>query len=360
MLGYADAMALMNAHRAARQTALYTVGASVVPADAAHAPFPAGGYATFADFFPMFGVPFRYGGGWTAGQDEQRAGVVVISDALNRKLFGGADSVGREVTLDDHGYRVVGVMAPWRPQPRYYDVNDYANYGDSPDFFVPFNRVVDVQMGSGGMKRCPGKAQAMNLAARMRSECVWIDFWVELPTPAAVRDYRAFLTHYADEQRRDGRFGWAPNVRLRGLMQWLDYKQVVPPETRIALLLAVAFLLVCLVNTVGLLLAKFMRRAPEIGVRRALGASRRAIHAQFLAEAGMVGLAGGTLGLLLTALGMFATRLVFTPDIARLAHVDANLVGLTVLVSVAAALVAAFYPTWRASRVQPAWQLKSN
>jgi putative ABC transport system permease protein len=194
----------------------------------------------------------------------------------------------------------------------------------------------------------------------MRSECVWIGFWVELPTPAAVRDYRAFLAHYADEQRRDGRFGWAPNVRLRGLMAWLDYKQVVPPETRIALLLSVAFLLVCLVNTVGLLLAKFMRRAPEIGVRRALGASRRTIHAQFLAEAGMVGLAGGTLGLLLTALGMFATRLVFTPDIARLAHVDAGLVGLTVLVSVAAALVAAFYPTWRASRVQPAWQLKSN
>jgi putative ABC transport system permease protein len=331
-----------------------------VPADAAHAPFPAGGYATFADFFPMFGVPFRYGGGWTAGQDEQRAGVVVISDALNRKLFGGADSVGREVTLDDHGYRVAGVMAPWRPQPRYYDVNDYANYGGQPDFFVPFNRAVDVQMGSGGMKHCPGKQQAMNLAARMRSECVWIGFWVELPTPAAVRDYRAFLAHYADEQRRDGRFGWAPNVRLRGLMAWLDYKQVVPPETRIALLLSVAFLLVCLVNTVGLLLAKFMRRAPEIGVRRALGASRRTIHAQFLAEAGMVGLAGGTLGLLLTALGMFATRLVFTPDIARLAHVDAGLVGLTVLVSVAAALVAAFYPTWRASRVQPAWQLKSN
>jgi putative ABC transport system permease protein len=36
------------------------------------------------------------------------------------------------------------------------------------------------------------------------------------------------------------------------------------------------------------------------------------------------------------------------------------LLGLTVLVALASTLVAAFYPTWRASRVQPAWQLKAS
>ncbi len=55
---------------------------------------------------------------------------------------------------------------------------------------------------------------------------------------------------------------------------------------------------------VGLMLARFMWRAPEIGVRRALGASRGAIYRQFLTEAAAIGLAGGVLGLLLTALGM--------------------------------------------------------
>jgi len=43
-----------------------------------------------------------------------------------------------------------------------------------------------------------------------------------------------------------------------------------------------------------------------------------------------------------------------------LAHLDITLVGLTLLVSIFAALVAALYPTWRAAQVQPAWQLKSN
>ena len=54
---------------------------------------------------------------------------------------------------------------------------------------------------------------------------------------------------------------------------------MVPPESRISLVVAMGFFLICLVNTIGLLLAKFMRRAAEIGVRRALGAPRREIYA---------------------------------------------------------------------------------
>ena len=74
----------------------------------------------------------------------------------------------------------------------------------------------------------------------------------------------------------------------------------------------------------------------------------------------MVGLAGGVLGLALTILGVLGIGMVFAPDIARLAHVDVSLMVLTLLVSILATMLAAFYPTWRASRVQPAWQLKSN
>ena len=94
---------------------------------------------------------------------------------------------------------------------------------------------------------------------------------------------------------RAGRFTRPPNVRLRNVMEWLDFQQVVPSDVRLQAWLAFGFLAVCLLNTVGLLLAKFLRRSQEIGVRRALGASRRAIFAQFLVEAGSVGLVGGVL-----------------------------------------------------------------
>jgi putative ABC transport system permease protein len=46
--------------------------------------------------------------------------------------------------------------------------------------------------------------------------------------------------------------------------------------------------------------------------------------------------------------------------VARLAHLDVSLVGLTLVVAIFATVAAAFYPAWRAAQVQPAWQLKSN
>jgi putative ABC transport system permease protein len=128
----------------------------------------------------------------------------------------------------------------------------------------------------------------------------------------------------------------------------------------VSLLVALGLLIVCLVNTAGLLLAKFLRRSSEIGVRRALGAPRSAIYAQFLIEAGIVGLSGGVLGLLLTGLGIHGVSWVLPKDIANLARLDFSLLLLTLLVAVIATVLAGLYPTYRASRVQPAWQLKSN
>ncbi len=94
--------------------------------------------------------------------------------------------------------------------------------------------------------------------------------------------------------------------------------------------------------------------------RGALGAPRGAIYTQFLVEAGIVGAAGGVLGLLLTGAGVASVGWVLPRDIAALARVDVSLLALTLLVAVVATMLAGLYPTWRASRVQPAWQLKSN
>src|SRR3546814_13827552 len=87
-------------------------------------------------------------------------------------------------------------------------------------------------------------------------------------------------------------------------MEMLEHVRIVPSDVRLQVWLAFGFLAVCLLNTVGLLLAKFLRRASEIGVRRARGASRRAIFAQCLGESGTGGLAGGGLGPGLPQLGM--------------------------------------------------------
>lgn len=360
-LTYTDATALVAAHKATHQTLFYDVAPSVLPAGNQSLPFIADGYATNADFFGMFDVPFEYGGAWHASDDEGRAAVAVISHELNQQLFNGADSVGREITMDRRSYRIVGVTAHWDPKPRFYDLFSGNQFGDPVQVYLPFPRAVDAEMDTAGRNNCGSNTDlGVGRDAWLHGECVWVAMWVELADPAAVTSYREFLTHYAAEQQRAGRFRWAPNVRLRDVIDWLDHMHVVPPESRISLLVALGFFVICLVNTIGLLLAKFLRRAAEIGVRRALGAPRREIYRQFLIEAATVGLAGGVLGLLLTALGMFGVGLLFEPEIAQLAHLDFSLVAMTLLVAIAAAVLAAFYPAWRAARVQPAWQLKSN
>jgi putative ABC transport system permease protein len=359
-LDYVDAMALMRAQQAKRQTLLYQVQMSVLPGGDRDLPVSANGYAVYGDFFPMFDVPFQYGSGWSAQDDEARSSDVVISAQLNQKLFGGVNSVGRTVNFSGHDYRVVGVTRPWDPKPRFFDLFNTTGFKDASDFYMPFTRAQDLQMRSNGGNSCRGSLTFTGWEDYRQSNCVWITAWVELDSAAAVARYRRFLEGYASDQQKAGRFAWSPNVRLYDVMQWLDVRRVVPPESRISLLVALGFFVICLVNTIGLLLAKFLRRAGEIGVRRALGASRREIYAQYLIEAGTVGLAGGVLGLLLTAAGVAGVGVLFPPQIAKLAQLDMSLVGLTLLVAIIATVLAAFYPAWRASRVQPAWQLKSN
>jgi len=359
-LGYIDAMALMRGRQAKRQTLLYPVQMSVMPGGGRDLPIAVSGYAVGSDFFPMFEVPFRYGTGWSAQDDEARGSVVIISQQLNQRLFGGADSVGRTIRLGGHDYRIAGVTGHWDPRPRFFDLFSTDGFGDASDFYMPFTRALDLKMRTAGRNSCRGKLTFTTWEGWLQSNCVWITPWVELDSAAEVAGYRRYLDNYAADQRRAGRFDWAPNVRLRDVAQWLDYQHVVPPESRISLIVALGFFAICLVNTIGLLLAKFLRRAGEIGVRRALGATRREIYAQYLIEAATVGLAGGLLGLLFTAVGVSGVGILFQPQIARLAHLDLSLVGLTLLVAIFATMLAAFYPAWRAANVQPAWQLKSN
>ncbi|WP_448102185.1 ABC transporter permease [Luteibacter jiangsuensis] len=358
-LSYKDATALLRAHKAKRQTVTYPIGVSVIPEDPSRLPMRQGAYATGADFFPMFDVPFLQGQAWSLDDDEKHADVAVISKSLNDKLFNGGASVGKQLNLDGHLFRITGVIKDWAPQPLFFDVPNTSGFDDGASVYVPFNRAVDLKLPNNGNNNCvkdPGEGWENYL----RSECIWLSLWTELPTKSDAQSYREYLSGYAAEMQRSGRFSWAPNVRLRNVMDWLSVQKVVPRESQVSLLVSLGFLVICLVNTIGLLLAKFMRRAPEIGVRRALGASRLDIYAQFLIEAGTIGIAGGVLGLLLTGLGVLGVGLVFPEDIARLATLDPTLMLLTLVVAITASVVAAFYPTWRAAQVQPAWQLKSN
>jgi putative ABC transport system permease protein len=283
----------------------------------------------------------------------------VIGYELNDKVFGGANSVGKTLNLDNHEYRVVGVLDRWEPTPKFYDLNNN-KYGKAEEAFIPLARAVDQQLTSWGNYNCAGDIGAPGWEGRLHSECIWIQFWAELPTAADAEHYRTFLNNYAADQQRSGRFHWSPHTKLRNAREWLAYRRAVSDEVRILVLVSFSFLLVCLLNAMGLMLAKIMGRSADIGVRRALGANRGAIFGQCLMEAGVVGAAGGLLGLALTSLGLMGLRSLLSEQVNRLTHFSLADVAIAVTLSVVATTLAGLYPTWRAAQVQPAWQLKAQ
>jgi putative ABC transport system permease protein len=357
-IDYIDAMALMRAHTASHQAAMYAVGFALTPDNPEMKPFKVDGRATYADFFSMFEVPFEFGGPWGAAEDDSHAPVIVITHELNEKMFGGANSVGRTLNLDNENYRIIGVMKHWEPMPRFYDLTNDSFEKTAP-VLLPFTRAIDRQVLSWGNTNC-SKSAENGFEGHLRSNCTWIQYWVELPNQHAANDYRRWLKNYAQEQHDSGRFSWPAYVKLRNVREWLTYEHVVSDEARILVLVSFSFLFVCVLNAMGLMLAKFMGRAPDIGVRRALGANKRAILSQCLIEAGVVGVAGGVLGVLLTVLGLAGLRSLLSEQILELTHLDPTGIGIALLLAVGATVLAGLYPTWRAAQVQPAWQLKAQ
>lgn len=352
-----DGMNLLHAGRATRQVLMTGGVTPVQPENPGQDPFRSPVRMTTADFFPMFDVPFAFGHAWNAGDDESRSRIAVISSGLNDRLFKGQDSTGRTVRVNGADMRIVGVLKPWRPHPHFYDIN-MGDFAEDEDVFVPLTTGRDLQIERMGSVDCWGSGTSSEDALE-KADCAWLQYWVQLDSPAAVAAYKQFLVDYSSEQKVAGRFERPPNVRLRSLMEWLDFQRVVPDDVRLQSWLALGFLLVCLVNTVGLMLAKFLRRSGDVGVRRALGASRGDVFAQLLTESGMIGLAGGIGGLLLTMVGLWLVRQQPDPY-ARFATLDMSMLALTFLLAIGATLVAGLLPAWRACQVAPALQLKTQ
>lgn len=357
-LTYRDATYLWQAKKAVRQSIAVGAAGVIEPADKEALPFMAQGRANSADFFPMFDVPFLYGAGWDEQADLKKEFVVVINAELNDRLFGGKDSTGQTLRLAGKDFRISGVIKRWQPQPRFYDISTGA-FQDSEEFFVPFSLMTEQVLSQSGNNNC-WKPTESGFKAYLDSECIWTQLWVELPTKADVEQYQSFIDAYADEQHKFGRFSRTRNNKLSDVMTWLEQREVVSEDASMMMAMALMFLLVCLLNTVGLLLAKFLGKAAEIGVRQALGASRNDLFVQHLIEAGCIGLAGGLLGLLMAFLGLEAVKSMYGDWMEELAVLDLNMVLLAVGLAIVSSILAGLYPTWRACQVQPSQQLKSQ
>ena len=358
-LTYQDAVNLYNAPIPERKVLSMRTGFSVHMDSTEVKPFLQGARVTGRDFFAMYDLDFIYGGTWSEAQERDSVPVVVISSALNDKLFGGADSVGRQVYLDDTSFEVVGVTEHWNIHTMFYDLNNGA-FREHEEIFVPYSMIAAKELRSWGNTNGWKFEDIKTYQDRLQSESFWLQFWVELNTPEEEQEYREYLYAYLEEQAQRGRFTRETvHFALKDVNEWLEYNNVVSEDNRVLVGLSFMFLTVCLANILGLLLGKFLRRAPEVGVRRALGASKRQIFLQHLVEVSVLGFCGGLLGIGIAQLGLWGVRQTYS-YYSALATMDLTMLLAAPSIAICACIIAGLYPAWLVCRTTPAIYLKTQ
>lgn len=360
LITYQDAMYLREGTLPRAQAAMFRTGQAIQSDNPDILPELRSVRVTDGDFFRLFSVPFLHGAVWSEQVDRQPAYEVVIGKALSLKYFNKENSVGEVLYLNRKPYQVVGVIDNWNPAPKYYDPTNGA-FNESEAVYVPFSLTPVEEFSVWGNTNGWQFEPMVTYTDRMRSEKAWIIFWADLPDAQARESYRQWIKAYIEQQQALGRFTDTEkaDVQLADVAKWLEVNKVLREDNKILVALSALFLCVCLVNILGLLLTKFLKRAPEVGVRRAIGASRAQIFAQHMVEVSLIGLLGGALGLL-WAWGLLhlLTERFHMDDV--LTQLDASMWFISPAIAMAAALLAGWYPAWVICRTQPSVYLKSQ
>jgi putative ABC transport system permease protein len=251
--------------------------------------------------------------------------VAVIGATLRERLFEGVDPINKQVKIGRAAFRVVGVM----------EKQGGAGFFGGPDFdsqvFVPITTFAKV---FGGAERN-------------------IDVAVKAPPTVALADYEFEVI---GEMRKIRKL--SPVEKDDFSINKMDslvamFNNVMGVVLLIGVLITGVSLFVGGVGVMNIMFVSVTERTREIGVRKAIGAKRRAILAQFLFESSVICLIGGLIGLGL-AVGVAA----LIDELLMPASVSPGIVVVSLVVSIATGVVAGIVPAWRASRLDPIESLR--
>ena len=369
VLIYRDAAALYHSEIPAHSLLMHESSGRLENARSGGRPADVSIRLTTRELFGMFDVPFLYGSGWQQADDDAPTPVAVISRRLNAKLFKGENSVGRDITLNGQHLQMVGVINDWMPLPRFYDAG--TSFAPSNDIFIPFTWAA-ILPGIDYSGYCQQTQMMTSTFKESASQdCLSTGLWVELDNARQHAEYQRFLDNYAKTQQSLGRFPRPLNNRLANVSTWLTMNDIIDSQSKLQVILAFIFLGVCILNALGLLLAKFLSAVPLSGLRRALGATRADIVRQHVIEVMILAIGAGVLGFGMAYAGLRIIRYMnlqwvtdeedyalFAMVEESLTHIDGKMIGVAVALSLVAGLMASVYPAWRIGRISPASFLK--
>lgn len=298
------------------------------------------GQGVTANFFDVSEISLVAGRGFTANED--RAPVIVLGERVWRSRFNADPSlVGRPIQISGRTFTVVGI-AP----AAFHGIDQLLD----AQFWIPLGTMV------GMLPNTPSptmrNAHWLEVVARMRPG---------VSRDAVAAELQALSPHLRNDFP-DGNYGWSFVFDQAGSMPQRQRSMV---QAFLAALMAVVLLVLAIAgaNVANLLFAQAVARQREMAIRLALGATRISLRRQMLTESLLLGLAGGTLGVLLS---FFATRgltafHVPAPVPLNLAlAVDARVLLYSFAISVVSGILFGIGPAWAASHPRLTRALKGE
>lgn len=288
-------------------------------------------------FWRVHDFEFVEGGPYDEEDDTQGRAVAVISEAARDRMFSGESALGRTFDLDGRSFRVLGVVK-----------------GASFLRFVPF---ADAWVPLGTLPAGSWQDELSGdmtgiILARRRSD---------LPAIQAE-----FAARVSDIPLPDSMFTSLEAVAdthagavARSILATPPGTNPVPRMRLFLLLMAAGFMLLPALNLVNLNLSRVLERAPEIGVRKAFGATCSRLVLQFVAENVLLTVLGGLLAFALAPLvlaAINATGLIPGSDLA----VNLRVLAGGLAFAVAFGILSGAWPAWRMSRLHPVEALRGG
>ncbi len=260
---------------------------------------------------------------FTSTEEERSALVVVIGSDVREELFGPLDPVGRTIQVASQPMRVIGLL---RKQG--------SVLGNNQDkiLYMPIT----------SWRKRFGARETIDIWVKARNGVPGIE--------ASMDEVRVIL-----RGRRHTAFrAEDPFATVTAEALQMLWKSISAGLFSLMILISGISLVVGGIVIMNIMLVSVVERTREIGVRRAMGATRSNILRQFLTEAVLLSLGGGILGVLLgVAIAKSISAFSPMPTVVRPALIVAGLM-ISVIIGVAAGVV----PAWRASKLPPVEALR--